>query len=308
MTARKPVNVAASVRQRLLNLSKKSGQDFNLAWTHYALERMLYRLSKSTHVDEFILKGAMLFAVWTGHLLRPTRDLDLLGYGNTSPSRLHTVFGELCEVGVEPDGLLYDPDSIRVNEIRGAQEYGGLRVQLEARLGNARIPLQIDVGFGDAITPKAEIVNYPVLLDMPVPRVQAYSRETVVAEKLEAMVVLGMLNSRMKDFYDLYQIGKLFTFESQVLGTSIRATFERRQTGIPANVPVALTEEFATDKQKLEQWRAFLHRTGIEDAPSELSKAIVFLREFLTIPLHVAMPKSETKHHWQKGGPWKEAK
>ncbi len=190
-----------------------------------------------------------------------------------------------------------------LGEIRETQEYGGLRVLLEAKMANARIPLQIDIGFGDVITPEAEVVVYPSLLDLPSPRVRAYPRETVVAEKLQAMVVLGMLNSRMKDFYDLYAMAGRFSFESSTLAAAIDATFERRRTQVPTETPVALGTEFATDKQG--QWKAFLGRTGIEGVPSELAQAVELIRTFLVVPLHSATSGNELNRLWQEGGPWR---
>jgi len=259
----RPANLAASVRQRLLNLSVTRREDPNLTLTRYALERLLYRLAQSEYVGQFILKGAMLFALWTKSEHRPTRDLDLLGFGEASGESLTAVFHELCGVEVEPDGLEFDPDSIRVTEIREGQSYQGQRVKLNARLGNANIPVQVDIGFGDVVTPAAQPIDYPTLLDLPAPRIRAYPPETVVAEKLQALVDLGMQNSRMKDFYDLWSIARQFSFEGQTLVAAVRAAFERRATTLPKTVPTGLSEEFSTDEQKNTQWRAFLERTQL---------------------------------------------
>lgn len=263
MSRARPANLAASVRQRLLNLSVTRREDPNLTLTRYALERLLYRLAQSEYVGQFILKGAMLFALWTKSEHRPTRDLDLLGFGEASGESLTAVFHELCGVEVEPDGLEFDPDSIRVTEIREGQSYQGQRVKLNARLGNANIPVQVDIGFGDVVTPAAQPIDYPTLLDLPAPRIRAYPPETVVAEKLQALVDLGMQNSRMKDFYDLWSIARQFSFEGQTLVAAVRAAFERRATTLPKTVPTGLSEEFSTDEQKNTQWRAFLERTQL---------------------------------------------
>ncbi len=192
MSRRKPRDVGASVRGRLLNLARERREDFQLVLTRYALERFLYRLSRSPHRDSFILKGAMLFSLWVRAPYRATRDLDLLGKGDASPARMTEVFRQICALEVEDDGLEFAADSVTVEEIRDVQEYGGLRVTLTARLARARIPIQVDVGFGDAVTPPAQEVELPSLLDFPRPRVKAYQAETVIAEKLQAMVALGM--------------------------------------------------------------------------------------------------------------------
>ena len=210
----KPVrDQAASVRQRLLNRARKEGEDFQLLLTLYCIERFLYRLSLSEHSEQFVLKGAMLFLLWRERSYRPTRDLDLLGRGESSFAHLEGRFRSVCRTEVESDGVEFDPSSVRASEIREEQEYGGVRVAVAARLGQARITLQIDIGFGDAITPKAQKVDFPSILDFPRARLLAYPRETVVAEKFQAMVVLGIANSRMKDFYDLWELASDFGFK-----------------------------------------------------------------------------------------------
>ncbi len=196
-------NIIASVRQKLINLSNERGEDPNLVFIRYAIERFLYRLSCSRQSSKFVLKGAMLWAVWAGKPHRPTKDLDLLGYGDASAEAIRVIFSEICKVTVEPDGMMFNPEAIRITEIREELEYPGQRVKLESRLGNARINIQIDIGFGDSIIPAPIEIDYPTLLDMPSPHIKAYPIETVVAEKLETIVSKGVLNSRMKDFYDL---------------------------------------------------------------------------------------------------------
>jgi hypothetical protein len=209
--------MAASVRTRLSILAKKNKEDFQFVLTRYAIERLLYRLSKTVHADEFVLKGAMLFQLWTDRAHRPTRDLDLLGRGDPSLDRLTKIFRHVCEVAVEDDGLTFAADEVSVGRIKEDQEYEGVRVGCVARIGRARIDVQVDIGFGDAITPEPEKVQYPGLLDLPVPEVAVYPRETVVAEKFQAMVMLGIANSRMKDFFDLWILARLFTFEGAIL-------------------------------------------------------------------------------------------
>ena len=279
MTKQNPTNMAASVRQRLLNRSRQTGDDYNLLLTRYGVERLLYRLSRSEYVDQFVLKGAMLFAAWTGATYRPTRDLDLLGSGEAAVDRLVGIFRDICGVDVQPDGLSFDSDSVRCEEIREQQSYPGLRIRLITRLGSAEIPLQVDIGFGDAVTPKATIIDYPTLLGHPGPRIRAYPPEAVVAEKVEAMVSLGMANSRMKDFYDVWAIMHRGDLDQTTLVEAIGATFERRGTDIPQVAPVAFTPEFASDAIKVTQWRAFVNRSGLEEAAPTLDQVRVLLKE-----------------------------
>jgi predicted nucleotidyltransferase component of viral defense system len=269
------------------------------------VERLLYRLSESEHADKFVLKGAMLFPLWMDVPHRPTRDLDLLGYGDSSSEQIRELFQEICAIEVEPDGLKFNADSVTAEEIREDQEYQGQRVRLEARLGNARIRLQVDIGFGDVVIPDVEEVEYETLLpDFPAPRIRAYTRETVIAEKLQAMVALGMINSRMKDFYDLWMLSKRFPFAGMKLVKAIRATFEVRKTTIPNETPTAFSDEFTMDSVKVGQWRGFLDRSRLEEAPAELSQAVEDLRAFLLPPLLAAANNETFNQTWDAGGPW----
>jgi predicted nucleotidyltransferase component of viral defense system len=296
LSKKKSENIDASVRQRLLNLSRERNEDFNLILTRYAVERFLYRLSKSEHSDKFVLKGAMLTAIWIGEMHRPTRDLDLLGFGDSEAEALKAVIRDICLVEVEKDGLEYDENSVEIEDIRENQAYPGQRAKINAKLGNARIRIQIDVGFGDAVTPKAKIINYPVLLDFPAPRIRAYNKETQIAEKLQSMVFLGMANSRMKDFYDLFILSKTFSFDGNTLVRAIKATFKRRGTEIPEDIPLALTDEFANDADKNTQWKAFLNRNNLEDI--DFPQLIKTLRGFLLKPLQAAALGSPFKYKW----------
>lgn len=255
--------LAQSVRRRLLNRSRDTGEDYNLLLTRYAIERLLYRLSKSKHADTFVLKGAMLFTVWTGALHRPTRDLDLLGFGEPSEVRLAEVFREVCRQAVEDDGMSFDGDSVTAEPIRAEHAYAGIRLRLAAKLGNARLNVQVEVGFGDVVMPDARTEPFPTLLDLPAPQLRVYTPESVVAEKFEAMVSLGIANSRMKDFYDAWVLLEQFELDDAALAAAIRATFERRRTPIPSSAPVAFTDEFVTDPNKQRQWTAFLRRSGL---------------------------------------------
>jgi len=253
-------NMAASVSRRLLNHAHKIGADPNLILLWYALERLLYRLSVSPHKERFVLKGAMLFRLWGNDEFRATRDLDLLSFLKAEQSTIRDVFLGLCVQPVPEDGMRFDPGSVLVTEIRGHQEYGGLRVKLAGRLGNARVPLQVDIGFGDAITPAAIEASFPTLLDLPAPKIRAYPKETVIAEKFEAIAKLGATNSRVKDFYDIWTLSRRYQFDPHVLGSSIRATFHRRGTPLPAHLPIGLTAAFANDPAHQSQWRAFVNR------------------------------------------------
>jgi Nucleotidyl transferase AbiEii toxin, Type IV TA system len=304
MTRKPPKDAAASVRQRLLNLSRRSGEDFQRLLTRYAVERLLDRLSRSEYAPRFVLKGALLFALWTGEPHRPTRDLDLLGFGESSPEGLAEVFRSLCAPAVEEDGLIFAADTVAVEAIREDQEYGGQRVKLEARLAGARIDLQVDVGFGDAITPGAEAVAFPTLLGMEPPRLRAYPRETVVAEKPEAVVKLGMANSRMKDFFDLAVLARSFVFSGPLVRDAIAATFRRRGTTIPTELPIALTDAFAKDGAKRTQWKAFVNRSGLAARAGELEQVVIELAGFLAAPMMAAARGEGFRGQWQAGGPW----
>lgn len=298
-------NLAASVRQRLTNIAHARGEDFQFLLTQYALERLLYRLTQSAHAGVFVLKGAMLFQLWTGHSHRPTRDLDLLGHGEPSIARFEQIFRDVCRTGVADDGLTFLDTSVRAARIKESEEYQGIRLHIDARLANARIPLQIDVGFGDAITPGPLDATYPTLLDFPAPLLLAYPRESVVAEKFQAMVILGIANSRMKDFFDLWTLVNDFEFEGLPLALAIRATFERRQTQLPTQTPLALSPEFAEDRTKTTQWGAFLRKSKLTNAPASLMDVISLLGAFLMPPTVAVANGNRFGKAWPKGGPWR---
>lgn len=303
MTEKK--NIAASVHQKLYNRARESGEDFNLLLIRFANERWLYRLSVSEYKNGFLLKGASLFSLWFNAPHRPTRDVDLLGFGSSEISDIEKVFRDICNVETE-DGLIFKADTVKGAEIKEGQEYHGVRILFAAFLGKARINLQVDVGFGDAVTPEPETINFPTVLDFPAPSLQAYPKETVVAEKFEAMVKLGMLNSRMKDFWDLRVLIHEFEFGGRQLQQAIRATFERRQTKFPDKPPLALTEEFSGDKGKQTQWNAFLRKNKLDDA-GDLKKLIVSLQSFF-LPLIEAEKEQATfnKEWFEKD--WRENK
>jgi predicted nucleotidyltransferase component of viral defense system len=299
-----PRNVAASVRRRLTDLARKQGEDFQLVLTRYVIERLLYRISRSPHQDEFVLKGAMLFRVWTDQVHRPTRDLDLLGKGKPTPTAMAATFRAICGLVVEDDGVTFDPATVTADRIKEDQDYEGVRVGCRAHIGQARIELQIDVGFGDAVVPRPSSVTYPVMLEFPAPELRAYSRETVVAEKFQAMVMLGIANSRMKDFFDLWHLAHTFEFAGPLLCKAIRATFDRRKTELPASPPLALTPEFGTDPTKVRQWQAFLKKGKLEAGGSTLDAVCSFLSGFLMPPTLSLRAGEDFQHSWAPGGPW----
>jgi len=246
----------------------------------------------------------MLMAVWMGESHRPTRDLDLLGIGDASSQYLKQVFQQICKVQVEDDGLIFEDESIEITEIREGQEYPGQRLKLTAKLGNARVRVQVDIGYGDAVIPEAVQIEYPGLLDFPSPQIRAYSRETVVAEKLETMIRFGMINSRMKDFYDLHILSKTFSFDGSTLVQAIGATFSRRETRIPTEIPIALSDDSASNSDKIIQWNAFLNRNGLESTTVNFSQLVDELRTFLVQPLQAVTSKSTFQQNWPVGGPW----
>lgn len=297
--------LAQSVQTRLVHHAQATGVDPNFVLARYAVERMLYRLSRSSHADRFVLKGALLLAVWLGETTRPTRDADLLGLGNMTADELATLFAGLCSLDVEPDGLEFDATSIRVAPIRPEDAYGGQRVTMFARLGRARLRIQVDVGAGDAVTPEPEWIEYPTLLDLPRPRLRAYRPETAIAEKMHAMVVLGTSNSRMKDFFDVHVLAMRQTFEGTPLVLAVRATFARRGTEIPRATPVALTSAFADVEGRGAQWAAFIRRSRITAVSGELPGVIVKLREFGEPLLVAAGAGAVYNHRWLPGGPWR---
>ena len=297
-------NLAASVRQRLLNLKQQRQEEFSLILSQYAIERLLFRLSQSPATNQFILKGATLFAVWTGKFHRPTQDIDLLGYGDSSKNAVQSVFAALCELPVAADGLIFDASSIHLEDIREGLEYGGHRVNLTAHLDTARIPVQIDIGFGDVVTPSAAWLAYPTLLPFPAPYLRTYPKETVVAEKLHAMVEYGLGNSRMKDFYDLWTLSRLFSFDGAILAQAIAATFGQRHTPIPASAPTALTAAFADHPFKLTQWQAFLRRNRLDVAGASFDQVIAHLNRFLLPPLQALAAAQSFRLHWQPPDGW----
>lgn len=297
--------LAQSVQARLVRHASGLGMDPNLILTRYAIERFLYRLSRSPHAEQFVLKGALLMLAWLGETIRPTRDADLLGFGDLSDAALMQVFREVCAMEVEPDAMTYLSDSIRVEPIRQEDSYGGHRITLQARLGRAEIRVQVDVGIGDAVTPDPVWLEYPSLLDAPRARLRAYRQETTIAEKLHAMVVLGEFNSRMKDFFDIDALAAREPFEGRVLVDAARATFARRGTPIPSTLPLALTPAFGELGEKRAQWAGFIKKNRISTASKELGPVIDRLADFLGPVIEAARQGGAVDTFWSPGGPWR---
>lgn len=296
-----PEAQGASVLARLKNRSRQENLDFGVLLSRFAIERLLFRLSQSRYARDFIVKGAQLFHLWGASGHRSTRDLDLLGFGLVDEARLQQIFSELCRLPLDADSaLIWDADSLSVAPIREDNDYGGIRVKLMARILNVRIPVQIDIGFGDAITPPATISEWPALLPLPAAQLLTYPVETVVAEKLQAATSLGLSNTRMKDFYDLYWLAQNRSFEANTLFAAIQATFQRRQTELPEARPAFLTPAFAQDLDKNRQWRGFVRKAQVK-AP-ELPELLTSLDPFLW-PL---LGQTPALGQWIPGGPWRQ--
>ena len=296
-----PGNIPASVRQRLLNRARSDRRPFNELLQYYAMERFLYRLSQSVHAGRFILKGALMLRVWRSPELRPTMDIDMLGITSNEEADIVAQIRDILTVDLEADGLTFDPDSIRAERITEDADYEGIRIRFLFALGSARIHMQIDIGFGDVVYPEPEESELPTMLDSPAPRLLCYSRESTIAEKLEAMVKLGVLNSRMKDFYDIWLLSRQFDFTGADLAKAVRLTFERRGTALAAEIE-AFTEPFILAKQT--QWAAFRKRLGQDYVPASFGDIVAQVEGFLTpiIAAHTEGKPKPTK--WTAPGPW----
>ncbi len=307
MTPPKQISdIAASVRDRLLSLARERGLDYNLMLQHYAAERFLFRLAASGEVDRFILKGAALFRVWAVEDLRPTRDVDFLAVGIQGDAEIRTALEAICAIPCPEDGVVFNPATIRIDTIRDEQMYGGLRVRVQGRLGQARLPLQIDIGFGDAITPECDEQDYPTLLDLPVPRLWTYPRETLVAEKFEVMVRLGTSNSRVKDLWDLAMLARRFAFDGETLRTAIAETFRRRRTPFATERPVALFPEYYEDAVRAQRWGELQRQVETSpDVPTRLVDVGEELCRFLGPVYDSLSNNSHFMLAWPAGGPWR---
>lgn len=298
-----PKNFEASIYAKLKNIVADKNGNFMHLLIRYAIERFLYRLSISEFSEQFVLKGGNLFVIWQkGENYRPTIDSDFLYYGNIDEDYLKSIFIEVCHSLASPkDGMRFDADSIRVSSIRDDAEYGGSRIVLNGYLGSARIRLQFDIGIGDAITPVPEFVEFPVLLNGDIPKLYVYPKETAIAEKLEAMVSRGMLNSRMKDFYDIWLLSELFDFNFQILQQAIVNTFSQRNVLLPIETPDCFTEEFYLNQQKQMQWNAFCKKNNLQKQPQDFATAVTRIKEFLLPILLLVKSQPST---WSSGSTW----
>ena len=275
-------NMAHSARERLKNMARAGGRDADYLFQRYAFERFFYRIGESRHADRFILKGASLFTLWMGPMFRVTQDTDLESSLTPDHGRMAAVFREIAETPIPiDDGVVFDLSSLSVEDIKKQDAYKGLRVKFHARMGQARLPLQFDIGFGDSVYPRAEVAEYPVLLGGPPPRIKVYPQYTVVAEKFAAAVELGMANSRLKDYFDLWALSGNFAFDFGILKTAVTRTFARNGLDVPADWPIGLRDEFAGDSMKSSQWNAFLRKTQPQVRPDSLAAAVERIRAFL---------------------------
>lgn len=295
--------LARSVHDRLIGHARSEGLDPTLVLARYGLERFLHRLGCSEHAGRFILKGALLLVAWLGETARATRDADFLGLGELSDDVLLEVMRDVCRAKVEDDGMVFDPGSVRMAAIRAGDPYGGRRVSVQGGLGAGRIPIQIDVGMGDAVVPEAEWLDLPALLEAPAPRLRAYRPETVVAEKLHAVVHLGLANTRLKDFYDLLVLSRTRSFHGVTLQSAVAATFKRRRTDPPTTVPPGLTAEFASDGRR-RQWSAFLASNDLVETP-DLARALEEIRLFVG-PITWMQSPPTPRIMWTPGNGWVE--
>jgi predicted nucleotidyltransferase component of viral defense system len=297
-------NIAASVHQRLLNKAKGTGRPFNELLQYFAIERFIYRLSKSDQADRFILKGALLLSAWNMPMSRPTKDIDLLGRIGNNQETIVAAIKAICGQDVEADGFSFDTNSVTAAPITEDAEYEGLRVRLQGNLGNARISLQVDIGYGDVVSPGPCRISYPTLLDFPAPSMSGYSMESVIAEKFQAMVKLDVLNSRMKDFYDIWALSRAFDFSGVTLATAISATFDARNTSLRGE-PTVFQDSFALDKGKEIQWQAFLKRSNLGTSTTSFVEVAAAIKEFLSPMVAVIVEKSATEMVWTAPGPWR---
>ena len=304
MTQRRGPNIAASVRQRLLNKARETGHPFSELLQYFAMERILYRLSKSAHAGKFVLKGALMFTAWQAPVTRPTMDIDLLGITDNSVDKIAAIAREVCLQEVEPDGLIFEPDSVGGERIVEDADYGGVRVRFRGTLGTARVTMQLDIGFGDVVVPEPEMADYPTILDLPVPRLRGYSRESAVAEKFEAMVKLGVLNSRVKDFFDIWLLSRQFDFAGETLALAIERTFTARGTTNTGD-PIALTEDFAKESFRQTQWQGFVRKNRLQGTPANFEDIVETIAIFLGPVVRALAAGEGFQGSWKAPGPWR---
>ncbi len=303
MSTKTPVNIPASVRQRLLNRAKHEKRPFNEILQYYAMERFLYRLSRSTYAERFILKGALMLRVWCALDSRPTMDIDLMGRASNDAVAIVEQIKDILSVKVEPDGVIFEQDSVQAERIAKDAKYEGVRIRFRGSLDSARINMQVDIGFGDVVVPEPEKTELPAMLNFPSPRLLSYSRESAIAEKFEAMIKLRELNSRMKDFYDIWLLSRQFDFDGRTLAEAIQKTFEHRSTELPTDPPVAFSSGFSGDQNKNRQWQAFLKRNRLE-GPGKLAEVAEALQKFIMPLVNALNEGNEFKMIWKPGAGW----
>jgi predicted nucleotidyltransferase component of viral defense system len=301
-----PKDIAASIRARLLNYARDVQEDFQMLLNRYARERLLYRLSQSSYRERFVLKGATLFSVWSEKPFRSTRDADFLSFGPNDVASVASVFRELCGIESEDseDGVRFDSTTIQAAQIREEEEYAGVRILLDAFIGKAKARVQVDIGFGDAITPEAQEIKLPVILELPAPSLRAYPKETVVAEKLQAMAVLAETNSRMKDFYDLWVLQRYFEFTGKDLAAAIQATFARRRTDVDPASCLAFQPSFYASEEPRARWQLYVSRGSFEKVPPAFAEVGQRIEAFLRPVCEAIASDSEFAQIWPPGGPW----
>ncbi len=299
-----PQNISASVRQRLLNRSKADNRSFNELLQYYAMERFLYRLSLSDYAQHYILKGALMLRAWNSPEFRPTMDIDMLGKTGNEEGNITSQIRDILAVEVEPDGLAFDSESIQTERITEDADYEGIRVRFRGALDTARINIQIDIGFGDIVYPGPEKAEIPCMLDSPAPSLLCYSRESAIAEKFEAMIKLGMLNSRMKDFFDIWLLSHQFDFDGSSLQTAIRKTFEKRGTTI-SSAPIVFLPEFSAEPTKHSQWRAFIRKNRLLETPEDFQKTVDHIASFLGPIVDHLTDNKTFLSLWKASGPWR---
>ncbi|MDD5464900.1 MAG: nucleotidyl transferase AbiEii/AbiGii toxin family protein [Candidatus Omnitrophica bacterium] len=298
-------NIQASIRTRLKNKAKETNRPFAEILQYYGMERFLYRFSRSKYADKFILKGALLFTVWQVPERRITLDIDFLARYDNKVASIETVVRDICQVPVDSDGLIFDSETVQGRKIKEDADYEGVRVKFIGFLERSRIHMQIDVGFGDIIYPKPQVIDYPTILSLPKPHFKGYPVESVVSEKFEAMVKLGLLNSRMKDFYDIWLMIRQFNFNGSDLAEALKRTFEHRKTNIPAGKPLFAEEIYDEKSDRQTLWKAFLRKGNIKHASEKLAITAKEIENFLIKPLDAINKSKKFIGAWKAPGPWK---
>lgn len=302
--SKEPRNLPASIHTRLRNIASSQGRLFQEILQYYGMERFLYRVASSKHANKFVLKGGLIFFAWKIDLRRPTIDIDFLGHTDNSTNNLIRIIGEICETKVEPDGLQFNTSTIQVDQIQEAAQYQGTRIRLVGNLGSVRIPMRIDISFADEVIPAEIEIEYPTLLDFPSPKMRGYTYESAIAEKLQAIVVLGSINSRMKDYFDIWLLSQEVEFDGLILQKAIETTFRHRKTEIPNDLPSGLSDEFARASQR--QWAAFLRRPNLSLGEfNELNKVVEVLQELLQPILVASNENRKFKKKWKTNMGWK---